>query len=191
MALVFGVVLGAVTAWLVARRRAAPERQRIESLEAELAARTLALAAEQGRSSSLGMAHARLEERLRAERQALEQASHSLKETFDAVAAKALEDNNRNFLALAQLELGKQQSFATSIFEHRERAIANLLTPIHAKFDEFQQRVASLEKDGVEGRTELRAQIDNLRSLDERLRRAVPDSADATDERPAARRLSA
>lgn len=92
-----------------------------------------------------------------------------MKETFDSLAAKALQDNNRNFLALAQLELGKQQGHATATFESKQQAIAGLLTPIQARFEEFQQKVASLEKDSIEGRTELRAQIENLRSMNERL----------------------
>jgi DNA recombination protein RmuC len=44
-----------------------------------------------------------------------------------------------------------------------------LLGPIQTKFDEFQQKVASLEREGIEGRTELKTQIENLRTMNERL----------------------
>ena len=80
----------------------------------------------------------------------------------------------------------------SSNLDHREKAIANLLTPIQEKFDEFQEKVASLEKDNIEARTELKAQIENLRSLNELLRWAASEVSDPTTEkRPVAQRLSA
>jgi DNA recombination protein RmuC len=176
-AVLAGLALGALAAWLLAGWRYAAEIARTRS----------ALDAALRDKQSAETARAVLEGKL----DAMEQMRRSMKETFDSLAAKALQDNNRNFLALAQLELGKQQSFATSNFEHRERAIANLLTPIQEKFDEFQQKVASLERDGIEGRAELRAQIDNLRSLSERLRGDAPDGSDPIPEnRAAARHLT-
>ncbi len=50
-----------------------------------------------------------------------------------------------------------------------------MLTPLREKFGEFQLKVESLEKDGITGRTELKTQIEQLRTLNERL------SADAAN----------
>jgi DNA recombination protein RmuC len=49
------------------------------------------------------------------------------------------------------------------------------LNPLKEKFGEFQSKVESLEKDSVVGRSELKVQIEQLRSLNERL------SEDATN----------
>jgi DNA recombination protein RmuC len=153
--LVAGLVVGALLAWLVAGRRAVSE------LAAAKNALETALREKQSAETARAVLQAKLD--------AMEAARQSMKESFDSLAAKALHENNRNFLALAQLELGKQQTFATGNLEAKEKAIANLLTPIQTKFDEFQQKVASLEKDSIAGRTELKAQIENLRTMNERL----------------------
>lgn len=178
VALLAGLALGASIAWFIAGFRVASDNARVKS------ALDAALRDKESAESARAV--------LQSELDAIEEAKRSMKETFDSLAARALHENNRNFLAMAQLELGRQQSFATSNLDYRERAIANLLTPILAKFDEFQQKVASLERDGIEGRAELKAQIENLRSLNERLRWATSEVPDpATEKRPVAQQLSA
>ena len=155
LTLIAGVSLGVLLAWFLFGRRAASQLSETKN------ALDAALRDKQSAESARALLEGKLD--------TMEEAKRSMKETFDSLAAKALQDNNRNFLALAQLELGKQQSHSTSTLESKEQAIANLLTPIQAKFEEFQQKVASLEKAGIEGRTELKTQIENLRSMTERL----------------------
>ena len=145
MALAAGLILGALIAWLVAGKRNAGDRVRTESLAAEVAERTRLLEAERARASGFENEVARLEVRLSAERQALEQARATLKDSFDSLAAKALQDNNRNFLALAQLELGKQQSFATQTLESKEKAIETLLKPVGLALEKLQSTTQELE----------------------------------------------
>jgi DNA recombination protein RmuC len=153
--LVCGLVVGGLLAWWAAGRRSA------SALAVAKSALDTALRERQSAETARAVLQAKLD--------AMEAARQSMKESFDLLAAKALQENNRNFLALAQLELGKQQTYATGNLEAKEKAIANLLTPIQTKFDEFQQKVASLEKDSIAGRTELKAQIENLRTMNERL----------------------
>jgi len=155
LALVIGLSLGVTLAWFLFGRRA--QAQLSETKRALDTAIRDKQAAENGKA----LAEGRLS--------ATEDARLAMKEAFDSLAAKALQENNRNFLALAQLELGKQQGHASTNLEAREKAIANLLGPIQTKFDEFQQKVASLEREGIEGRTELKTQIENLRTMNERL----------------------
>ena len=155
LGLIAGLSLGVLLAWFLFGRRAA----------ADLSETKRALAAAIRDKEAADHSRALVEGRLAA----MEDARQSMKETFDSLAGKALQENNRNFLALAQLELGKQQGHASTNLEAREKAIANLLGPIQVKFEEFQQKVSSLERDGIEGRTELKTQIENLRSLNERL----------------------
>lgn len=83
-----------------------------------------------------------------------------------AVLTQAREELSNQFKALAN-EILEQKSKAFT--EQNQANLTNLLTPLKEKFGEFQQKVESLEKDGITGRTELRAQIDNLRTLNERL----------------------
>jgi DNA recombination protein RmuC len=145
LAFAAGVSLGVVLAWLVAKNRNGGDRLRAESLTAEVADRTRLLDAERFRAGEFEKEVARLEVRLSAERQALEQARAFLKESFDSLAAKALQDNNKNFLALAQLELGKQQSFATQTLEYKEKAIESLLKPVGQALEKLQSTTQELE----------------------------------------------
>ncbi len=80
-----------------------------------------------------------------------------LSNQFEALANKILEEKSQKFTAQNQTNLG------------------HLLNPLKEKFGEFQQKVESLQKDGIEGRTALKSQIDNLSRLNERL------SQDATN----------
>jgi len=89
-----------------------------------------------------------------------------------AVLTHAREELSNQFKALAN-EILEQKSKAFT--EQNQTNLTNLLTPLREKFGEFQQKVESLEKDGITGRTELRSQIDNLKTLNERL------SADAAN----------
>jgi DNA recombination protein RmuC len=59
--------------------------------------------------------------------------------------------------------------------EQNQSSIDTLLTPIREKFTEFQQKVTELREQGIEHRTELKAQLENLGKLNERL------SADANN----------
>jgi DNA recombination protein RmuC len=145
LALAAGLGVGALIAWLVAGNRAAADRHRAASLAAELADRTRTIETERTRATSLEKDIARLEERLSAEKRALEQARLSLKESFDSLAIKALQDNNKNFLALAQLELGRQQSFATQSLESKEKAIETLLKPVGQALEKLQTTTHDLE----------------------------------------------
>jgi DNA recombination protein RmuC len=145
LALAAGLVLGALLAWLAANNRNAANRHRAESLVAELADRSRALDAERARVSTLEKEAARLEERLYAEKRALEQISNSMQAAFGSAAAKALQENNRSFLAIAQLELGKQQGFATQALESKEKAIETLLKPVGQALEKLQTTTHDLE----------------------------------------------
>lgn len=75
----------------------------------------------------------------------------TLRDQFEVLANKILEEKSKTFT------------------EQNKENLTNLLTPIQGKFDEFQKKVESLQNDGMVGRTELRVQIDSLRTLNERL----------------------
>jgi len=110
--------------------------------------------------SALQAQVAQLKARLEAEQSNVERitaARTELSNQFEALANRILEEKSRRFTEQNQTNLG------------------HLLNPIKEKFGEFQQKVESLEKEGVAGRSEFKTQVDQLRTLNERL------SQDATN----------
>lgn len=74
-----------------------------------------------------------------------------LSNQFETLANKILEEKSKRFT------------------EQNQTNIGNLLSPLKERFGEFQQKVESLERENLTGRTELKSQIDQLRNLNERL----------------------
>jgi len=101
---------------------------------------------------------AELQKTLETERVAAEEKISFQQQTEQALA-------NR-FETLANDILDKKSKTFT---DQNQTNLTSLLTPLREKFGEFQQKVESLEKEGVTGRTELKTQIDQLRTLNERL----------------------
>ena len=173
IALVVAFAAGAIIFWILRGNRGQETelRLRAEQVVAELAQRNAAFEraeAERERlrdqSAKLQAEIAGLESRLDSERSGFQEklallssAREELSNQFKSLASDILEEKSRRFTEQNQANLG------------------NLITPLKEKFGEFQQKVESLEKDGVAGRSELKTQIEQLRSLNERL------SEDATN----------
>ncbi|GGG98888.1 DNA recombination protein RmuC [Silvibacterium dinghuense] len=119
-------------------------------------------------------------ERMRSE---LQQENTGLKARLaEIVAAKDSEakaaEEKLALLTSARAELSNQfEALANNILDAKSKKfteqnaenLGNLLRPLKDKFGEFQTKVESLEKDGLQGRTELKSQIAQLQSLNERL----------------------
>jgi DNA recombination protein RmuC len=170
MLLVIAIVLAAALAvvailWAKSRSRETESRLRAEQLATELVQRraTIQIAeAERDRlrneAATLQAQAAALQARIESERQnaqeklaLLSSAREELSNQFKALASEILEEKSRRFTQQNQENLG------------------HLITPLKEKFGEFQQKVESLEKDGIAGRSELKVQLEQLRSLNERL----------------------
>jgi len=151
--------------WFRIRSRETELRVRAEQLEAEVDKRNAAVrAAEVERdrlrndAAKLQAEVAGLQARLEAEREntqeklgLLSAAREELSNQFKSLASDILEEKSRRFVQQNQENLGQ------------------LIAPLKEKFGEFQQKVESLEKDGISGRSELKIQLEQLRSLNERL----------------------
>ena len=87
----------------------------------------------------------------------LTQAREDLSNQFKALASEILEEKSRRFAEQNQANLGQ------------------LLTPLREKITEFQSKVEEVQKEGIAGRSELRGQIGQLKTLNEQL------SQDATN----------
>ena len=72
-----------------------------------------------------------------------------LRETFSALSAEALRQNNESFLHLAQSRLGEFQQSATSELEKRQHAVDELVRPIHDALARVDGKLQEVEKDRI------------------------------------------
>jgi DNA recombination protein RmuC len=174
------LAVGVALAWIVSGSRSgrSETRLRAEQLSQELTQRTAALdaaqaalAAQSQQITDLKTENARLEERLVAEKTAMEQARASLSETFSSLAARALANNNESFLTFAKLELEKQQQGANRTLESKEKAIETLLKPVGEALDKLQKETHELEvkREGAYGT--VLTEIKNIQETHQGLRR--------------------
>jgi DNA recombination protein RmuC len=201
--LIAGLICGCVVAWVLLQGRQHEDRQRTQQLADDLAKQTAArnereschreeiarLAAERAHmeqdAERAANALTELHEETNRLRHDLSQAQTELATLRTTLEAER--NNAREKLALlneARTELSIQfkavagdilKENSKAFTEQNQASLGTLLNPLRDKFGEFQQKVESLEKEGITGRTELKTQIDQLRSLNERL------SQDATN----------
>ncbi len=130
---------------------AAAQRERAERLEQELKDAVIAWQSAEKRAT---MTETQLvdEQRQSAEKLALLiQARDELSYHFKALAGEILEEKSRRFT------------------EQNRENIGQLLLPLREKITEFQSKVEEVQKEGIAGRSELREQIGQLKTLNERL----------------------
>ena len=133
-ALLLGLLLGALIAWLVAGRRQA-------HLEAVLSN----------------------QEALQREREsAFEAARLQLTSAFSDLANQSLKSNSENFLRLAEQNLGAQQDKAKRDFGDREKAIEDLVKPISDALQASQKQISELEKSRSEAYGGIKSQLESM-----------------------------
>ncbi|HET6577550.1 MAG TPA: DNA recombination protein RmuC [Gemmatimonadales bacterium] len=99
---------------------------------------------------------ARLATQLDAERRAtgeklalLEQAETKLREAFASLSAEALHRNNQSFLELARARLGEFQQSASSDLDQRQKAVDDLVRPIHEALARVDGKLGEVEKERI------------------------------------------
>src|SRR6185436_14899127 len=120
--LVIGALAGGLIAWSIGRSAQARLRSEIERDRA---------------------VHA---ERLRA----YQDAERSLRGTFQALSAEALQSNNRTFLELAESRLQTARAEAAGDIDARKQAIEHLLGPLQKTLDQVDREIQSAERRRVE-----------------------------------------
>ena len=120
-------------------------------LESEITLRTAA-------ETALTEERKRLEE----QKQLLEQAQVKLKDTFEAIASRALSSNNESFLQLAKSTLEKYQTEAKKELEARETAVATLVDPIKESLAKVDTQLQELEKTRIGAYGTLSEQVKSL-----------------------------
>lgn len=100
----------------------------------------------------------------------LEEAQTRLTETFKALSADALSANNQSFLNLAKSTLEKFQESAKSDLTTRQKAIHEMLTPVHQALGKVDSKLLDLEKERVGAYQVLRNQVVELVNSQKELR---------------------
>jgi DNA recombination protein RmuC len=133
-ALLFGLLLGALIAWLIAGRRHA----RLEAVVSN-------------------------QQELQRERDmAFETARAQLTTAFSDLANQSLKSNSEHFLRLAEQNLGAQQDKAKRDLGDREKAIEDLVKPIRDALQASQKQIGELEKSRSEAYGGIKAQLETM-----------------------------
>ena len=175
------VAAAAVRAWAEARhRRSEAEHARLLQQEAERRAAAEAEAARarglertlterEQRVRELEARVAALETQLDHERHAaqeklalLEQAQAKLADTFRALSAEALSHNNQAFLQLARENLERFQQAARTDLDARQKAVEELVRPLHEQVDRIRIYLTEVEKQRVGAYAALSQQLREL-----------------------------
>ena len=130
-----------------------PLAERSSALENEAATLRSEVAVVRANHWELLASKAALEATLASERrnteekvQLLTQAGEEMRTQFESLAARALQNNNANFLDLAKATLERQQSEAKGELEKREQAVKTLVEPITESLKQVDKQVRELEE---------------------------------------------
>jgi DNA recombination protein RmuC len=140
-ALLCGVALGTLIAWLVARSRRLRLQQSLRLLETQV----------------------KDQDALQRERDsAFEAATSRLATAFSDLANQSLRSNSESFLRLAEQNLSAHQEKAKRELGDRERAVENLVKPIRDALSQSQHQIAELEKARSEAYGGIRSQLEMM-----------------------------
>ena len=124
--LLFGFVVGAFVIWLFKGRQ-------IKRLDAENQELAMTLRLERQSNEQLD--------------ELLDQARFQLADTFSQLSNAALNQNNEQFLKLAEENLKRYQSEAKADLQTREQAIEQLVKPINDALTKTSQQITDIEKE--------------------------------------------
>jgi DNA recombination protein RmuC len=176
VALVVGVAFGVMYGKAALARKEGELNAKTSALVAatsETTALKQDAAAKSAQLEALIADRARLEEARKNDAENLERLSKvrdEFQSAFEALASKALKENNQSFLDLAKSNLTAHQKQAEGELEKREEAIKNLVKPISESLGKVDEQVRAIEKDRVDAYATLRQQLATIGSTQEQLR---------------------
>ena len=158
--LIIGIAVGALGVWVILRARLGElSEARTACTTAEREVATLSATLEHERAASA--------EKL----QLVEQAQVKLADSFEALAAKALQSNNAAFVALAKSELAQHQIKAREELEKRTTAVDQMIKPITDSLTRVDTKIEQLEKERVQAHGALFNHLKNVTAQQEELKR--------------------
>jgi DNA recombination protein RmuC len=171
-----GLLFGSLLAWLALRSRTARLEAHLSLSEKELADAKAHLARLLDDQKALIEARGRLESALELERKTstekielLAQAEAQLQNSFKALAADALKNNNLSFLQIAQETLKRFQSEARTDLDSRQKAVADLVKPVSESLKNMDSQIQQMEIARGEAYGDLKAQVQSLISTQKEL----------------------
>lgn len=172
-----GLAIGALISWLAVRARANVLQARLSSAESDLSAARMQLERQQEAVTGLQKELAGVGTTLELERKANEEklalltaAREDLKNAFGALAAEALQSNNRSFLDLAKTRLEDFQNQTQGDLEARQKAVADLVTPLQDSLKNLDSQVQQMENTRSGAYATLTEQVRSLATTQEQLR---------------------
>jgi len=182
-----GVAIGGVMGWLAAARRtgaaeatAAALRGQVDEARARAEQLDRAMRESDARRVEQETAARELGRGLAEQRRLLDDAEAKLADTFQALAAQALQQSSQGFLTLAAEKLGamrdqaagdleaRQRAMAVD-FEARQRAIEGVVKPVKESIDKVDQQIRALERERGQAYGALTEQVRGLARTQERL----------------------
>lgn len=160
-----GILLGALAASWMARRRAAGEAQARAAAEARAAELDRQRQELLARLDSAQNDLARYREqvgRLEAEKTSLAESREALENSFKALSAEALRNNNEQFLAHAQRLLEAILRQSESDLDKRKTAIENLLQPVQQALGQLHGEMQAMENQRQQAYGSLANQLQQL-----------------------------
>ena len=162
LAVLITAVAAGLLVWLWMLSRAAALGARLQFLTSQLAKAECELAAARECNTGLEKEKSRLETRLGAERDALQQAQARLAETFKALASDVLSTSNTRFLELARETFGKLHQQSADELGKRQQAIDSLVRPLKESLDKVDSKVGEIEKARATAYGQLSEQLKTL-----------------------------
>lgn len=174
--IVAAVIIGLFVGWLFASSRVSRLLSQSAGQIAQLSETRLQLEAARTDTDRLRkelVAEQALRHRAEADRQneranleeqkrLLNEAEAKLREAFDSLASKALQQSNEQFLHLAQQRLATFQEQATGDLAQRQESIRGLIDPLQQRLTDLQNHLGRMESNRESAYGELRTQVQGL-----------------------------
>ena len=107
---------------------------------------------------------------IRAKYDALKEGQDQIKGVFASMSADALEQNNRQFMTLAESILGKFHEKAKGDLTEKEKAIDHLVRPVQETLTKLDQEMRAMEKERKGDTSAIRTQVENLIATEKALK---------------------
>ena len=175
-----GTALGGVIGWLAAARRtgaaeatAAALRQQITEARDRTDLLERSLRETDARRVEHETSARELERSLGEQRRLLDEAEGKLGDTFQALAAQALQQSQQGFMALAAEKMSSMRDQAAGDLDARQKAhqtaIEGLVKPVRESIDKVDQQIRAIERERGHAYGALSEQVRGLASSQERL----------------------
>lgn len=101
----------------------------------------------------------------------IQEANIKLKDTFNALSAEALKNNNESFVTLAKSTLETQVAEAKGDFDKKQQAIEAVVKPLTESLGKFDSKIQDLEKVRLEQHGQINQYIQGVQQTTEKLQK--------------------